>query len=371
MKTICLVATLLWLTSLSLPAQATNRASQIWSAASHLLDSASPTVTKAITNTAARAASVEVKLPKNLQDYHVVEQVSATAKTATNLTSLATNQVRATLAAGSTLLFMEKDAPAAIKANATAAMKPLFSTYMLKSLPPARPGGPNRTASGTLTMLADVPTPWDGASNSYVTRLSVMFLTDDPTPTNALLPLAVEFSGANVKTIQPRKVELPRPGVDGSQEVVITCDRYRPDVAVTAYYQTTNTTRTLTLQRLTAWEMTQLIISAPMLFAASCGGLMGGLLRLFKGAKWTLPRVFHLLIEGVVVGLVTVTMLLAGLLHNQTAGLGASPQLVMAFSLAAAAGSVGAHFLDSTINRLRGKTSSPNPGKAPPAAAGS
>ena len=54
-------------------------------------------------------------------------------------------------------------------------------------------------------------------------------------------------------------------------------------------------------------------------------------------------------------GLVTVTMLLAGLLYNQIAKLPGPPQLVLAFALAAAAGSVGAHFLDKSIDRLRGK----------------
>jgi len=355
MKTLCLFAAFVWLSPFSLAAQTTNRAALMRAAASHLMEAAAPTVTRALTNTVERAASVEVKLPQDLRNYHVVEQLAQTTQIATNLTTLSTNQVLATLALGSTLLFMEKETPAAVKANAPTVTKPLFATYMLKSTPPARPGGPNRTASGTLTMLADVPTAWDGASNAYVARLSVMFLTDDLAPTNALLPLAVQFSGGNVKSIQPRKVELVKAGVGGSEEVFVTCDRYRPDVTITAYYQTTNTTRQLTLQRLTPWELTQLIISAPMLFAALGGGLMGGLLRLFKGAKWKPARILHYLVEGGVVGLVTVTMLLAGLLHNQIAGLAASPQLVLAFSLAAAAGSVGAHFLDGAVNRLRGK----------------
>jgi hypothetical protein len=50
-----------------------------------------------------------------------------------------------------------------------------------------------------------------------------------------------------------------------------------------------------------------------------------------------------------------VTLLLSGLLHGQIAGLPAQPQLVLAFSLAAAAGSVGAHFLDRAVKRLRGQ----------------
>jgi hypothetical protein len=354
-KTLCWFSTVVWLAPVSLPAQTTNRAVLMKAATVRMTGAAAPVLIRPLTNTPGRAASVEVKLPQDLRRYHVVEQRAQTTRLATNLTTLSTNQVRATLAAGSTLLFMENDAPAPLKANARTATKPLFSTYMLRSTPPARPGEPNRTASGTLTMLADVPTPWDSASNAYVTRLSVMFLTEDAAPTNALLPLAVEFSGGNVKSIQPRKVELRKAGVDGSEEVLVTCDRYRPDVTITAYYQTTNTTRVLTLQRLTPWGMTQMIISAPMLFAALVGGLIGGLLRLFKGGKWKPSRLVHYLIEGGVVGLVTVTMLLSGLLHNQIAGMSASPQLVLAFSLAAAAGSVGAHFLDAAINRLRGR----------------
>ena len=39
----------------------------------------------------------------------------------------------------------------------------------------------------------------------------------------------------------------------------------------------------------------------------------------------------------------------------KVAELSAQPQLVLAFALAAAAGSVGAHFLDKTVNHLRGK----------------
>lgn len=354
MKALCLLAAFVWPATFSLHAQTTNRAALMRAATSRVVVPV-PTVTRPLTNTAGRAASVEVKLPKDLRRYQVLEQRAQTTHVATNLTAISTNQVRVALAPESTLLFMEKDSPASVKANSPTVMKPLFATYMLKSAPPARPGEPNRTDSGTLTMLADVPTPWDSASNAYVTRLSVMFLTEDTAPSNALLPMAVEFSGGNVKGIQPRKIELLKAGVDGSEEVLVICDRYRPEVTITAYYQTTNTMRELILQRLTPWEMTQMIISAPMLFAALVGGLIGGLLRLFKGANWKPARILHYLAEGGVVGLVTVTMLLSGLLHNQVAGMSASPQLVLAFSLAAAAGSVGAHFLDEAVNRLRGK----------------
>jgi hypothetical protein len=354
MRALGLFAAFIWLAPFSLDAQTTNRAALMRAATSRVMVAA-PTVTRTLTNTANRAASVEVKLPQDFRRYHVLEQRAQTTRAATNLTAISTNHLRANLTPGSTLMFMEKESPAPVKPSALTATKPLFATFLLKTTPPARPGEPNRTASGTLTMLADVPTPWDGASNAYVTQLSVMFLTEDTALSNALLPMAVEFSGANVKNIQPRKVELRKPGVDGSESVLVTCDRYRPDVTITAYYQTTNTTRELTLQRLTPWEMTQMIISAPMLFAAIAGGLIGGLLRLFKGSKWEPSRILHYLAEGAAVGLVTVTMLLAGLLHNQIVGLSAQPQMVLAFSLAAAAGSVGAHFLDEAVNRLRGK----------------
>jgi hypothetical protein len=182
--------------------------------------------------------------------------------------------------------------------------------------------------------------------------------SEDADSGNSLLPMAVEFRGNNVKSIEPRKVELQKAGVDGSEEVVVVCDEYRPQVEVTAYYQMTNTTRELVLRPLTASAMTQMIISRPMLFASLAGGLIGGLLRLFKGPKWRAGRVGRYLAEGAAVGLVTVTMLLSGLLHGQLAGMAAQPQLVLAFSLAAAAGSVGAHFLDAAINRLRGKPAS-------------
>jgi hypothetical protein len=355
LKALCLFAFFVGFAPFTLNAQTTNRVALLRAATSRMVGVGAPTVTKPVTTPAGGAPSVEVKLPQELRRYHVLEQRAETTHAATNLAALSANQVRAVLPPGSTLMFMEKDAPASLSANAPTATKPLFATYMIKSIPPVRPGGPSRTAAGTLTLLADVPTPWDNASNAYVTQLSVVFLTEDLDSGNALLPLTVEITGNNVKSIQPRKVELRKAGYDGSQDVLVMCDRYQPNVAVTAHYLTTDTTRQLTLQRLTLWAMIQMIISAPMLFASLGGGLVGGLLRFFKGAKWKLPRILHYLAEGAVVGLVTVTMLLAGLLDKRTVGMASSPQLVLAFSLAAAAGSVGAHFLDAAISRLRGK----------------
>jgi hypothetical protein len=252
---------------------------------------------------------------------------------------------------GSTLLFMEKEAMRPANTSKATGPAPLFSTLLVKTSAPDRPGERQRASSGTLTILTDVPTPWNDASNAYVARLSVMFLTEESD--NLLLPMAVGLSGVNVKDIEPRKIELQKPGVDGSQDVIVICDRYQADVKITATYSMTNTTRELPLQRLTPWNMTQMIISKPMLFAALTGALGGGLLRLFKKSKWDLRRCFHYLAEAIAVGVVTVTLLLSGLLHNQIAGLPSHPQLVMAFALAAVAGSVGAHFLDKAIIRLR------------------
>jgi hypothetical protein len=326
----------------------TNRTAAMRAVAMHLR--AQPMVTKTVTNAGKSQASVALKLPQDMSRYHTLEQHALVTRPATNLTISSPHDVTATLSPGSTLLFMEKEA---VKpAKATTGPTPLFSTLLVKASTPTRPGERQRASSGTLTILTDIPTPWNDASNAYVARLSVMFLTEEAD--NLLLPMAVGLSGANVKNIEPRKIELLKPGVDGSQDVIVTCDRYQPDVRITATYSMTNTTRELPLQRLTAWNMTQMIISKPMLFAALTGALGGGLLRLLKKSKWELRRTLHYLAEALAVGVVTVTLLLSGLLHNQIAGLSSHPQLVMAFALAAVAGSVGAHFLDKSIKQLRG-----------------
>ncbi len=331
----------------------TNRTNALRATATRLMTPS--VVARPVTNSATGRATFDVKLPKDFSRYNVVEQQPRATRVATNLTATATDAIRTSLAAGSTLVFLEKEPPPPVKPTMRPEQKALFSTVLVKHAAPTRPGEAGRTASGTLTMLSDVPTPWNGLSNAFVARLSVVFLTDDTSTNNPLLPMTVEVRGANVSDIEPRRVELQRGGVDGSKEVVVTCDRYRTNVQITAYYQTTNTTRELPLQHLSSWDMTQMIISQPMLFAALTGGLMGGCLRLFKKSKWEPRRIVHYLAEGLVVGLVTVTMLLAGLLHNQIAGLPPQPQLVLAFSLAAVAGSVGAHFLDQVTARLRGR----------------
>jgi hypothetical protein len=333
------------------PAQTTNRANLLLRSAAIRSTVPLSVVTKPINGAATGPSSVTIKLPKDVSRYHVLEQQSKVNRTATNLDIVSHNEVRASVAPGSTLVFLEKDPPPRVVSTNAAQEKAMFSTLLIKS-DPARPGEPQRSGSGTLTLLADVPVPWDGVSNRYVAHLSVVFLTDDPT-NNPLLPMTVELEGHNVRLVEPRRVELERG--NPAKDVLVLCDQYNPNVQITAYYQLTNTTRELTLQPLTLSGMTQMIISEPMLFAAFTGGLMGGFLRLFKKSKWEAKRMTHYLTEGSLVGVVTVTMLLAGLLHSQIAGLSTQPQLVLAFSLAAAAGSVGAHFLDQVIGQLRGK----------------
>ena len=355
MSTLSLSAAFAWLSHLPVYGQTPGRAAEMRAAISHLVGAGAPIVTQPPTITTEGTVSVHVTFPMGVHRYHVLEQQKQTIRPATDSTAISTSQVRTVFPLGNTIMFMEKAPPAPVNANAATTARSLFATYMLKSTPPERAGAPLRSVTGTLTMLADVPTPWDVAGNAYVTRLSVLFLTEDKTPNNALLPMVVEFTGENVKSIQPHKIELVKANVDGSKEILVTCDGYQRDVKITAHYQATSTTRPLVLQPLTPWVMTQMIISVPMLFSALSGGLIGGLLRLFKSAKRNASRTVHYLAEGAVVGLVTVTMLLSGLLRSQIAGLTASPQLVLAFALAAAAGSVGAHFLDAAVSRLRGK----------------
>ena len=109
----------------------------------------------------------------------------------------------------------------------------------------------------------------------------------------------------------------------------------------------------LELEKLNLLAMTQMIISIPMLFAAAIGGLAGGLLRLFKSSKFGFPRAVRFMMEGMLVGVVAVAMLLAGLLCGAIAKFTVPPQLILSFGFAAAAGSVGAHFLDQAVNRPR------------------
>lgn len=296
---------------------------------------------------------VSARLPLNMDRYTAVELTGAVSRPATNVTVTATNEFRSVLRPGSTLLFEEKSVPAPIRADVATDTRELFSSILIKQTLP-RPGAPSRTVSGTLRLLADVPAPWVPESNAYVSRLSVMLTAAEGESLDDLLPMTVQFVGTNVTRIEPRRVELSRADAGIGPDVWVVCNEYNENVAVTAHYQTAQTTRPLTLQKLSAWRLTQMILPPPMLFAAVVGGLMGGLLRLFKSDGWNGRRTARFLGEGVVVGIVTVAMLLAGLLHQQLAGLATSPKVVLAFSLAAAAGSVGAHFLDQTIRRLRG-----------------
>src|SRR5713101_7360359 len=146
-EALCLFAAFVWLAPFSLRAQTTNRAALMREATSRMVWAAPPTATRSLTNPAGRAASVEVKLPQDLRRYHIVEQRGQTTHVATNLTVIATNHFRATLAPESTLMFVEKEPPASVKANARVDTRALFATYMLKSTPSARPGEPHHTAS--------------------------------------------------------------------------------------------------------------------------------------------------------------------------------------------------------------------------------
>src|SRR6266496_1286010 len=98
MKALCWLAAFVWLAPFSPHAQTTettNRAARIRAATSRMVGASAPTVTRPLTNTAGRAASVEVKLPQDLRRYHVLEQRPQTTHVATNLTAISTNQVRA------------------------------------------------------------------------------------------------------------------------------------------------------------------------------------------------------------------------------------------------------------------------------------
>src|ERR1700716_1247843 len=91
----------------SSPAQ-TNRAALLRSAAIHSIVTR-PVVTGVITNAGPSRATMEVKLPKDLSRYHVLEQHAQGTRAATNLVATSTNKVRASLLAGTTLMFMEKE----------------------------------------------------------------------------------------------------------------------------------------------------------------------------------------------------------------------------------------------------------------------
>jgi hypothetical protein len=312
-----------------------------------------PIVAGVSTNTLAGHAVVDVHLPEELSRYHVLEQHGQITHPATNFAATSAEKVRASIPAGSTLMFLEKESQKPNKPNSAPALRPLFSAVMVRAEQPARPGTPPATTSGTLTLFALEPIPWNDASNAYVADLTIMFTTEDQH--SPFLPMVVTLNGKNVKTILPADIKIDKANPEGRKEAFAICDRYRPDVQITAYYGTTTITRDLHLQSLGIWDMIQMIMSKPMLFASLTGGLIGGLLRLLKQGRFRFSRAIHHLAEGSTVGLVTVTMLLAGLLQTQIAGISTTHQCVLAFALAASAGAVGAHFLDKAIANLRGK----------------
>ena len=186
---------------------------------------AKPVVTGVITNAGPNQATIEVNLPKDLSRYHVVEQHALASRAATNFTATSANQVRASIAAETTLMFMERETQGPAKRGSPPSPRPLFSTVLVRAEPPARPGQPPHTTSGTLTMFAEaVPTPWNEASNAYVAYLSVMFLTDEPN--SSLLPIEVTLGGTNVKSIDPRKITLDKANPDGSADVVVAVNQF-------------------------------------------------------------------------------------------------------------------------------------------------
>jgi hypothetical protein len=310
--------------------------------------------TRVVTNAGPNLATVRFRLPRELSNYHVLEQRAHGTVAVTNLSATSQNEVQASLATGSTLMFVQKQSPRAANLNPTAGSNQLLCTYFMKATPAAQPGREPDTAEGELTMYTDVdPTPWDSSSNQYIAHLLLVFSTETPAATNSLLPLSVGLTCQNARSVTPRIVELEK--ANDIKEAVVICDTYQPDVEITAHYLTATNTIPLHLQKLTLPVMTQMIISKPMLFAALTGGLLGGLLRLFKGGEWGIKRILHYLAEGVVVGVAIVTLLLAQLLHGLIAGLPSQPQLVLAFALAVVAGSVGAHFLDALIRPMLGK----------------
>jgi hypothetical protein len=331
-----------------------NRTALLRAAAAHVVVP-KPVVTPVNTNSPQGRAVVDVHLPKELSRYHVVEQQGQITRPATNFTATSAEKVRASLPAGTTLMFLEKEPlkPVKPKPNSPPTLTPLFSTVMVRAEPPERPGMPSRTTSGTLTLFAFEPIPWNDASNAYVADLTVMFTTEDPH--SPFLPMFVKLNGRNVKNIAPADINLEKANPEGSKEALVICDRYKTDVQITAFYGTTNTTRDLHLQSLGVSDMVQMIIPKPMLFATLTGGIIGGLLRLFKQRSFKLARALRHVAEGATVGLITVTMLLAGLLQKQIAGFSTQHQSVLAFALAACAGAVGAHFLDKAIANMRGR----------------
>jgi hypothetical protein len=316
--------------------------------------------TRIATNAGLNVATVKFTLPKELANYRVYEERDRVTRSVTNLAANSHNEVQAAIPVGSTMVFVEKHPATPASMGSTTSSNRLFSAYLAKSMPAAQPGREPEIASGELSMYADTdPTPWDSVSDQYITHLSVVFTTDKPAPHHPLLPLNVGLSGQHVKSFDPRDVQLEK--ANEFKEVVVICDKYHPDAQITAHYLTASQDMPLHLEKLSLIGMFLMIISAPMLFAALTGGLLGGLLRLFKGSHWGFKRVAHYLLEALVVGVATVALLLAGLLQGQIAGLSPQPRLVLAFALAVAAGSVGAHFLDQAISAMKGKQPAVSP----------
>jgi len=151
---------------------------------------------KVATNAGPNLATVKFTLPKELSSYQVLEQRAHVTRAVTNLSATSRNEVQASLASGSLLMFVERPSAKASSDGSALGSNRLFRTHFLKAVPAAQPGREPDVASGELSMYADTdPTPWDSASNSYITHLSVVFTTDKPSPNHPLLPLTVGLSG--------------------------------------------------------------------------------------------------------------------------------------------------------------------------------
>jgi hypothetical protein len=340
-------------------AQPTNRVPVRNVATSRLLLT-TPAFPHVLVTNLGKTTSIEFKLPQELSHYQVTEiQAQSLHSVSTNRFNIRNNTIRTEIAPGNMLILIEKNSAFPTTVQGTNRSRVLFSTMFIKPLPPLHTGDPVRAASGSLYMTGIMPIAWDVQQNAYVAKLWVEFDSADESPVQPLLPMTVHFGGENTTGITPDSVQLMVAGANGAQEITVTCKQYQPQVQLVARYQMTNSTCNLMLQPLTVSTMIQMVISKPMLFVALVGGFLGGTLRVFKYSRWSSKLIVRFLVEGMLVGLITVIMLLAGLLHKLLDGIGGQSQLTLAFGLATAAGSVGAHFLDAYINSLwKGKTSS-------------
>jgi len=67
--------------------------------------------TRVATSAGSNLATVKFTLPKELSSYHVLEERADVTRVITNLAATPQHEVQASLAAGSTLMFLEKESP--------------------------------------------------------------------------------------------------------------------------------------------------------------------------------------------------------------------------------------------------------------------